>query len=134
MSDDFVVDAAAAVTALINKNALGIALHKLITESICHAPHLIDAEVGHSLRRRVRNGDVEDETAETDLRALGTLINHRYMHTGWLAADAWQLRHHVTFYDALYVALAARLNFPLLTADRRLSKAHDLPCRVELIE
>jgi len=39
-----------------------------------------------------------------------------------------------TYYDALYVALAARLGFPLLTADARLAHAPGLPCAVELVD
>jgi predicted nucleic acid-binding protein len=38
----------------------------------------------------------------------------------------------MTFYDALYAALAARLDIPLLTSDERLSRAPGLPCRVEV--
>ncbi|MBK5217094.1 MAG: VapC toxin family PIN domain ribonuclease, partial [Propionibacteriales bacterium] len=34
---------------------------------------------------------------------------------------------------ALYVALATRLEIPLITADRRLSKAPGLTCAIELI-
>lgn len=133
MSDEFVVDAVAVADALTRKDAVGIALAQRITESTCHAPHLIDAEVGHVLRRVERLGEITEEVAVTGLRALATLIDERYAHTGWLAAEAWQLRHTVTFYDGLYVALAARLDMPLLTGDVRLSKAPGLPCRVEVI-
>ena len=47
---------------------------------------------------------------------------------------AWTLRDNLTYYDALYVALAARLGYPLLTADARLARAPGLPCAVELID
>ena len=47
---------------------------------------------------------------------------------------AWALRDNVTYYDALYVALAARLGYPLLTADARLARAPGLPCAVELVD
>ncbi|MGH3882079.1 MAG: type II toxin-antitoxin system VapC family toxin [Pseudonocardiaceae bacterium] len=50
-----------------------------------------------------------------------------------LARRAWDLRHAITFYDGLYVALAAQLDLPLLTADIRLSKVPGLSCRVMLI-
>ncbi len=49
-----------------------------------------------------------------------------------LAEAAWELRSAVTFYDALYVVLAATLDVPLLTADARLARAPGLPCQVEL--
>ena len=60
-------------------------------------------------------------------------VGERYPH-GPLATAAWALRDNVTYYDALYVALAARLGYPLLTADARLARAPGLPCAVELID
>ncbi len=130
---EYVVDAAAAVSALGRKDAVGIAAHKRIAEATCHAPHLIDAEVGHVLRRGERAGQISEETARTALRALPEMIDYRYPHTGGLAQRAWDLRQTITFYDGLYVALAAVLDLPLLTADIRLSKAPGLSCRVMLI-
>jgi predicted nucleic acid-binding protein len=35
----------------------------------------------------------------------------------------WELRHNLTAYDALYVALAEMLDAPLVTLDRRLAAA-----------
>ncbi|MGB6164687.1 MAG: type II toxin-antitoxin system VapC family toxin [Pseudonocardiaceae bacterium] len=105
---EYVVDAAAAVSALGRKDAIGIAAHKLIAEATCHAPHLLDAEVGHVLRRGERAGEISEQTTRTALHALPEMIDHRYPHTGRLAARAWDLRHTITFYNALYVALAAR--------------------------
>lgn len=130
---EYVVDASAAVSALGRKDAVGIAAHKRIAEAICHAPHLLDAEVGHVLRRGERAGEISERTARTALRALSEIIDYRYPHTGRLAALAWDLRSTITFYDALYAALAAVLDVPLLTADVKLSKAPRLSCRVILI-
>jgi predicted nucleic acid-binding protein len=124
---EYVVDAAAAVSALGRKDAIGVAAHKRIAEATCHAPHLIDAEVGHVLRRGERTGEISDETARTALRALPEMIDYRYPHTGRLAQRAWDLRHTITFYDGLYVALAAALDLPLLTVDITLSKAPICP-------
>ena len=50
-----------------------------------------------------------------------------------MSSLAWELRHVVSFYDGLYVALATMLDLPLLTSDARLAKAPGLPCRCELI-
>lgn len=130
---DYVVDAAAAVSALARKDVVGIAAHKRIAEAICHAPHLLDAEVGHVLRRGERAGEISAEAARTALRALPEMIDYRYPHTGRLADRAWELRHTVTFYDGLYVALAAALDLPLLTADVKLSKAPGLSCALILL-
>ena len=38
-----------------------------------------------------------------------------------LAERAWELRENVSFYDALYVALAEALEAPLVTLDARLA-------------
>ncbi|MFN2496527.1 MAG: type II toxin-antitoxin system VapC family toxin [Pseudonocardiaceae bacterium] len=130
---EYVVDAAAAVSALGRKDAVGIAVHQRIAEATCHAPHLLDAEVGHVLRRGERAGEISEETARTALRALPEMIDYRYPHTGRLAERAWNLRHTMTFYDGLYVALAAALDVPLLTGDVKLSKAPGLSCQVMLI-
>lgn len=130
---EYVVDASAAVSALGRKDAVGIAAHKRIAETICHAPHLLDAEVGHVLRRGARAGEISEETARTALHALPEMIDYRYPHTGRIASLAWELRDTITFYDGLYVALAVVLDVPLLTGDARLSKVPGLSCRVTLI-
>jgi predicted nucleic acid-binding protein len=45
----------------------------------------------------------------------------------------WVLRHNITPYDALYVALAEELELPLITADRRLARAAAEFCDVRTI-
>lgn len=61
------------------------------------------------------------------------LIGRRYPHTGPVGDSAWALRHNLTFYDALYVALASQLGVPLLTSDERVTHTAALPCAVELV-
>jgi predicted nucleic acid-binding protein len=46
---------------------------------------------------------------------------------------AHELRANVTAYDAAYVALAEALDCPLITADKRLSRAPGLHCPVTLL-
>jgi predicted nucleic acid-binding protein len=129
---DVVLDASATVTALVERTNEAHELRERLGRLGRHAPHLIDAEVGSVLRRRVAAGMLPAELAEGALRALDTLVVQRYPH-GPLAPTAWGLRHNFSYYDALYVALAARLRAPLLTADKRLANAPGLPCEVELI-
>lgn len=46
----------------------------------------------------------------------------------------WSFRRNITAYDAGYVALAESLNVPLLTRDRRLSRASGHAARIEYID
>lgn len=95
-------------------------------------PHLFDAEIGQVLRRWVLAGELSADRAGRALDALSKLAVIRYPHTPLLRA-AMRLRENVTFYDALYVALAAALGHPLLTADHRLAHAPALGVTVHLI-
>lgn len=58
--DECVVDAAAVVDALAGKGASAIVLRGLLKESISNAPHLLDAEVGHALRRAVLSDEISE--------------------------------------------------------------------------
>jgi predicted nucleic acid-binding protein len=130
---DYVVDASALVLALAGRTDDAVRLRARLPGMRWHAPHLIDAEVGNVLRRHEQAGLLGGAEAGAALRAAGTLVDHRYPHSGALGERAWALRDNLSFYDALYVALAATLDLPLLTADARLSKAPRLPCRVEVV-
>lgn len=129
---DVVLDASAAVPAVAGRTAVERALRERLAAGTCHAPHLIDAEVGNVLRKQVLRGRIEADSAVTGLLSLRVLVTERYQHQP-LVQVAWGLRENLGFYDALYVALAARLDLPLLTADARLAGAPRLPCAVEVI-
>lgn len=96
------------------------------------APHLVDAEVGHTLRREVRVGELSARDARSALRDLAWFPLQRAHHSS-LLDRAWSLRANVSFYDGLYVALAERLDLPLLTLDARLGRAPGLRTHVEVI-
>jgi len=128
-----VVDASALVSALLGKTSSARELRRRLGAETCHAPHLIDAEVGNVLRRRVLRSELSPSDAQTLLAAAGPLVDRRYEMSGALARAAWILRENLSFYDALYVALAHGLTCPLVTADDRLSRAPGLLCTVELV-
>ncbi len=130
---DCVIDASALVLALAGKDDAAASLRARFPGMRRHAPHLVDAEVGNVLRRHERAGLLSAAEAGTALRAAEALVDHRYPHVGPLGTHAWELRHRLGFHDALYVALAVRLDLPLLTADARLTRAPQLPCRTELV-
>ncbi|MDN5917903.1 MAG: type II toxin-antitoxin system VapC family toxin [Pseudonocardia sp.] len=130
---DKVIDASALVLALGGKDAASAALRDTFPGTRRHAPHLIDAEVGSVLRSHEQAGLLSPAEAGSALKAGRMLVDHRYPHAGPPADLAWTLRHTVTFYDALYVALAVRLALPLVTADARLARAPGVTCAVELV-
>ncbi len=130
---DLVIDASALAFALIGVSAQAVDLRARMAETHCHAPHLVDAELGSVLRRRCRTGDITSDQALVALTVARDVVDDRYPHAGPLAASAWRLRDNVSFYDGLYVALAASLDIPLLTGDGRIGRAPGLPCVIELV-
>lgn len=130
VTTDHVLDASTMIEALTSKSDAAATLRARLDDTTCHAPHLLDAEVGSVLRKQVRRGDISATQAHRLLHVAHALIRDRYPH-GPIADAAWRLRDNLTFYDALYVALAARLKLSLLTTDQRLVNAPTLPCTVE---
>lgn len=128
-----VVDASALAASLLGGAPSHRALRRRLADEVCHAPYLVDAEIGNVLRRRVLRGELSALDAQGLLIAATPLIDRRYEMTGSLGQGAWALRENLSFYDALYVALAGALSVPLLTGDRRLARAPTLPCTVELV-
>ena len=49
-----------------------------------------------------------------------------------MATRVWRLRANLSAYDASYVAMAEAIDAPLLTLDRRLSRAPNMLCRIEV--
>jgi predicted nucleic acid-binding protein len=126
-----VVDASVLVELLGQGPHAEIARKRLDAEehTLC-APHLIDAEIGHALRRSVLSGEVSAEAAGQALWEVDELPVARVGHEH-LIHVAWGLRDNFSFYDALYVALALMLDEPLLTFDARLARTGiDLPIEV----
>lgn len=127
-----VVDASAYVLAATEETAHADQLLERMSRETCHSPHLIDAEIGQALRRLAIQSVIDDETAEDALNSAAHVIDERHEAHGQLSSIAWSLRHRVSFYDGLYVALAAVLDAPLVTADTRLTRT-PLPCRFQLV-
>ena len=123
-----VVDASAALTGLFND---GPARRALSAEQL-HAPHLVDSEVASGLRRRVAAGQLGETQGVAVLNAWRRLAVTRYaVHT--LLDRVWELRRHLSAYDAGYVALAEALSCGLVTADAQLSRATGIQCPITLV-
>jgi predicted nucleic acid-binding protein len=118
-----VLDASALVSYLADgEHAAGVRVELLKAGRGLWAPHLVDAEVGHVLRRAVLAGELTPGAARAALDDLADLPLRRAPHRR-LLPRAWALRENLSFYDALYVALAERLQAPLMTLDGRLAGA-----------
>jgi predicted nucleic acid-binding protein len=118
-----VVDASVIIP-IVSGHAEGRMLSARILEPgqpIC-APYLLDVEVVHALRRIERLGNLDRADAFTAVEVLLKLPIDRYPHD-ILIPRMWQLRGHVSAYDATYIALAEGVRGTLLTRDARLKHA-----------
>ena len=84
------------------------------------------------IRRWVLGGRLDESAAVQALDHLSDLAAERHDHEPFLRRT-WELRHNVTAYDAIYVALAEALDAPLITCDARLARAPVASVTIELI-
>lgn len=117
-----VVDTSAILAALAGRPRIPGLSERLATDGDLHAPHLIDVELLHALRRLVWKGDISEDRAEDCCTDFGDLTIMRYPHRP-LADRMWELRHNLTAYNAAFVALSEALAAPLVTCDARLLEA-----------
>jgi predicted nucleic acid-binding protein len=96
------------------------------------APHLVDIEVAHVLRRYAMRGELSPSRGGAAMDDLASLRMTRYPHD-ILLSRIWDLRENLTGYDAAYVALAERLDVPLLTCDQKLMSAPGHGAQVEVV-
>jgi len=119
-----VLDASAALDFLLRGEASFDWLERRLADGgQLAAPHLLDTEVVHALRRHVSGARLEEARAREALADLDGLPLERYAARP-LLARIWELRHNLSAYDATYVALAEALDAVLITSDQRLL---DLP-------
>jgi predicted nucleic acid-binding protein len=126
-----VVDTSAILDALIARDPAPGLIERLAEDGDLHAPHLIDVEILHALRRLTLRGELAPERA-TDARtdfAETTIV--RYPHDPF-SDRVWALRNSLSAYDGMFVALAEALDAPLVTCDARLAGAHGHTARIEL--
>jgi len=117
-----VIDTSALLAALVGFPANVALSARLRNDGDLHAPHVIDVEAVHALRRLVRRGDLSLERALAARQDLRDLTIIRYPHVA-LVDRMWELRENLTAYDAAFVALSEALGVPLVTADARLARA-----------
>jgi len=84
------------------------------------------------LRRFERRGELSASRGQSALRLLEAFPLRRHSHQQ-LLSRVWELRHELTAYDAIYLALAEALGATLVTRDSRLARARVAKGRVEVV-
>jgi predicted nucleic acid-binding protein len=119
-----VLDASAAIEWLLQTSKAADVEQRLFwgttTARTWHAPDLIDIEVAQALRTQVEAGVISAVRGREALQDLMDLPLIRYSQD-FLLPRIWELREHLTLYDAAYVALAEVLDAPLITCDGTLA-------------
>lgn len=127
-----VVDASVMVPLLADDADEGALIRARIRGEVLAAPQLVDLEVMSVLRRLSRSGELSRDRTDQAIDDLIGFPLQRASHRP-LLPRCWELRHHLSSYDAAYVALAEALGAILLTADGRLLGARGPRCTVELV-
>jgi predicted nucleic acid-binding protein len=127
-----VLDASAIVELIVEPRAATSALRaRLRADPDIHVPHLVDAEVTNALRRKLLAGQLDLLRARRAIRRLTVMRLTRWQQTP-LLGRALALRHQLTAYDAIYVAMAEVTGATLVTRDARLARADGHRARVEV--
>ncbi len=124
-----VVDASVLVAALVDSGHEGNWAESTLAEGHLAGPELALAEASNILRRLERAEQIsriEATSAHGDLLRLDMEL----FPFAPFAGRVWALRGNLTSYDAWYVALAEALDCPLVTLDRKLSRASGPVCEV----
>ena len=97
------------------------------------APHLIDVEVLHVIRRFHHSSLLTIERSEQALEDFSDLPITRYGHE-LLRFGMWRMRNNLTAYDATYVSLAELLDAPIVTCDVKLARSSGHNVSFELFD
>jgi predicted nucleic acid-binding protein len=128
-----VIDSSVLVNALADGGDDGKeARNALRSHETLVAPDLLDVETVSGLRRQWKQGRLTDDAFKSAVNDLQMMPIDRLPSIG-LLSRAYELRHTVSSYDAMYVALAEALNRPLVTADQRLASANGPRCSFEVL-
>ena len=124
-----VADASVLVAALVDSGREGKWAESAVTEGSLAGPELVLAEASNILRRLERSGEISRLEANSAHRDLLRLDVELFPFAPF-ADRVWALRSNLTSYDAWYVALAEAFGCPLMTLDRKLSRATGPTCDI----
>lgn len=123
-----VLDASAAAEIVV-RTTIGRRLLALVPrDRTWWVPDHFRVETAGAIRRMLNNELVDVTRANAALEQLLTLPV-TVSRSQPLIAEAWTYRNNLIIHDAVYVVLARHLA-PLLTADRRIARAPQLPVQV----
>jgi len=122
-----VVDASVLTTALVDAGPEGEWARAAVADGPLAGPKFVFAETSNILRRMERSGRISTLQATASHRDMLRLDIALFSFAPY-AERVWALRANVTSYDAWYVALAEALDYPIVTLDRRLSRATGPRC------
>ena len=103
---------------------------RLLSE-ILVAPDHMWLEVVSVITRMARSGVLSELDAQRIIQQLQRL-NIRVITASSFVQRIWKLRKNVFYLDAAYLAIAEALDAPLLTCDKKLSRASGPECNFEL--
>lgn len=126
-----VLDASLVVAALIDNGPDGRWADALLDDGERAAPHLMPVEAANILRRLEVAGLIGADVASLAHADLQQLRIELFAYEPF-ATRVWELRHNLSAYDGLYVAVAESLDVDLATLDRRLSRATGPRCGFRL--
>lgn len=120
----FVVDASVVIKWLIPEVDSAAARRLLEKDYTYFAPDLLFAELANTTWKKVRGGHLSHEQGQRLMADFGTIAVESIPCRA-LARDAYSLAVSTgrSAYDALYLALAMRLDTQMITADERLANA-----------
>ena len=124
-----VVDASVLVAALVDSGHTGQWAEAALAAGPLAGPELALVEASNILRRLEHAGEISRLEATSAHRDLLRLALELFPFAPF-AERVWVLRTNLTSYDAWYVALAEALDCPLMTLDRRLSRASGPRCDI----
>ena len=124
-----VTDASVLVAVLVDSGREGKWAESAVAEGSLAGPELALAEASNILRRLEQAGKISRLEANSAHRDLLRLDLELFPFAPF-ADRIWALRNNLTSYDAWYVALAEVLDCPLVTIDRKLSRASGPRCEI----
>ncbi len=122
MSCQLVLDASAALEAILGRQKAETVLDRIESSDRVRAPDLYAAEVANALWKHVKAGDIDIGQAQVALRTALDLVDALVPAVDLIEeALATATTHAHPVYDALYLVTARRSGATVCTLDRRLA-------------